>query len=575
MKILRINARTRKHHFEELGKYAGLGGRALTSRLVLNEVPADCHPLAAANKLIAAAGILTGSVAANSGRISVGAKSPLTGTIKESNSGGAFAQKLAKLGILAVILEDAPPGDAPPVNVFINKDGVSIRDAAAYAGKGTYACMDMLRAEFGQRTCAMLIGPAGEYQRLAASIQFSDPEGRPARAAGRGGLGAVMGSKKIKAVVLDDSGCLSIPPVEPERFKDANKRWIEILQSHPVTGQGLPAYGTAILVNIINEAGALPTKNFRSGRFEFASDISGETIAETITKRGGKTKEGCHAGCVIHCSQTYLDKDGKYLTSGFEYETVWAMGANTTIKDLDDIAMLDRTCDDLGLDTIEMGNTIAVAMDGGIIPWGDGKAAIELLRKAGTKDALGLIIGNGCRYTAEAVGVTRVPVVKGQSLPAYDPRVVKGIGVTYATSTMGADHTAGYAVAQNILKVGGDVDPHSKAGQVELSKNLQVATAAVDSLGLCLFVAFAILDNDKGVPTIAELVSSLIGKPYGVDDVVALGVATLKDEIAFNKAAGFNQHHDQLPRFFSEEALPPHNLKWDFSEDELRGALVE
>ncbi|MBF0513140.1 MAG: aldehyde ferredoxin oxidoreductase [Desulfovibrionaceae bacterium] len=575
MKILRINTRTREHRFEELGKYAGLGGRALTSRLVLSEVPADCHPLAAANKLVAAAGILTGSVAANSGRISVGAKSPLTGTIKESNSGGMFAQKLARLGILAVVLEDCPPKDAPPVNICINTDGVSVTDASAYAGKGTYECMDKLRAEFGQRTCAMLIGPAGEHQRLAASIQFSDPEGRPARAAGRGGLGAVMGSKKIKAVVLDDAGCGVVSPAEPERFKDANKRWVEILKSHPVTGQGLPAYGTAILVNIINEAGALPTKNFRFGRFEFAADISGETIAETISKRGGKTKEGCHSGCVIQCSQSYLDKDGKYLTSGFEYETIWAMGANSLIKDLDDIAMLDRTCDDLGLDTIEMGNTIAVAMDGGVIAWGDGKAAIELLRKAGTKDPLGAIVGNGCRYMAEAVGVTRVPVVKGQSLPAYDPRVVKGIGVTYATSTMGADHTAGYAVAQNILKVGGDVDPHSKAGQAELSKNLQVATAAVDSLGLCLFVAFAILDNDKGVPTIAELVSSLTGKPYGVDDVVALGAATLKDEIDFNRAAGFNAHHDQLPRFFSEEPLPPHNLTWDLTEEDLRGALVK
>jgi aldehyde:ferredoxin oxidoreductase len=574
-KILRINTRTREFRFEELGEYAGLGGRALTSRMVLREVPATCHPLSAANKLVIAAGVLTGTAVANSGRISLGAKSPLTGGIKESNSGGQFAQKLARLGILAIVLEDKPAADTGFLNIRITKDGVSFADAGGLVGKGTYACMEEIMAAHGEKTGAMLIGPAGETCRMAASVQFSDPEGRPARAAGRGGLGAVMGSKKIKAVILDDAGCKLVAPAQPEPFKAAVRRWVEILKGHPVTGQGLPGFGTAILVNIINEAGALPTKNFREGRYEHAAAISGEAIAETITKRGGKVKHGCHTGCIIQCSQEYVDKAGKYLTSGFEYETVWAFGANTLIKDLDDIAALDRACDDMGLDTIDMGNTVAMAMEGGIIPWGDGKAAEKLIRRVGDKsDALGRIIGNGTGFAAQAFGVDRVPVVKNQALPAYDPRSVKGVGVTYCTTPMGADHTAGYAVCQNILKVGGDVEAKGKAGQIEISKNLQIATAAVDGLGLCLFVAFAVLDNADGVPCMADMTAALIGKPYGVDDVVALGVDTLKDELAFNKAAGFTAQHDQLPDFFRNEPLAPHGTTWDFSAEELQAAKV-
>jgi aldehyde:ferredoxin oxidoreductase len=419
----------------------------------------------------------------------------------------------------------------------------------------------------------MLIGPAGEYKRLGASIQFTDPKGHPSRAAGRGGLGAVMGSKRIKAVVIDDSKGKAPAAADPERFKKAAKRWVEILRDHPVTGQGLPGFGTAILVNIINEAGALPTKNFRSGRFEHAAEISGERMVELINERGGAAKEGCHPGCVIQCSQVYNDQDGNYLTSGFEYETVWAFGANTTIKDLDTIARLDRMCDDLGLDTIEMGNTIAVAMEGGVIPWGDGQAALDLLGRVGSEnDRLGQIIGNGAGFAGQAFGVDRVPVVKNQALPAYDPRAVKGVGVTYATTPQGADHTAGYAVCQNVLQVGGKVDGHCLEGNVEVSKNLQIATAAVDSTGLCLFVAFAVLDTADSLDVISELISSRFGIDFKVDDITKAGIAVLKDEYAFNQAAGFTSAHDQLPEFFLKEKLPPHDVIWDFTMEDLQKA---
>ena len=576
-KLLRINSKNKKIAYEELtGPYAGLGGRGLTSRVVRREVPPACHPLSAQNKLIVAPGLLTGTTAANTGRLSVGGKSPLTGTIKESNAGGTFSQKLAKMDIMGLILEDKPDPGSPFQTLFINKDGAELIEIPEITGLGTYDASARLFEKFGTKVGIMVIGPAGENTRLASSIQFTDPRGKPSRAAGRGGLGALMGSKKIKAIVIDSEGSKAPEMADREAFKAAAKRWAEILVNHPVTGQGLPSYGTSILINIINEAGTLPTKNFRSGRFDKASDISGEKMVEFINKRKGIAREGCHAGCIIQCSQSYNDENGEYLTSGFEYETVWAFGSNLLISDIDHIAMLDRLCDDLGLDTIETGTTLAMAMEAGILPWGDGLKAIELLKRVhDPKDYLGAIIGNGTSFTAEAFGVDRVPVVKKQSLPAYDPRAAKGVGVTYATTPMGGDHTAGYAICQNILKVGGDIDPLGKEGNIEISKNLQIATAAVDATGFCLFVAFAVLDTDDSLDTIAKLISSRFGINFTAEDIAKTGIEILKDEYSFNRDAGFTAAHDQLPDFFINEELPPHNVKWDFTAEELQKAKIE
>ncbi len=571
-KILRINTKDRTFIFEDPAEeLSSLGGRALTSKIILNEIPGTCHALGSANKLIIAPGLLAGTAAANSGRLSVGAKSPLTGGIKESNSGGLVAQKLARLGIKAIVLEDKPDDDAYSI-IVIKKDSVEILPADKYTGKGNYEVMEKLWDEYGKNTGILSIGQAGEQRLKAASIQQADPKGRPGRAIGRGGLGAVMGSKKIKAILIDDKGCQRISPADPEAFKAANKRWVEMLNQHPVTGQGLAGFGTAILVNIVNEAGALPTKNFRSGRFDHAGDISGEKMVELMEKRGGIISEGCHPGCVIKCSQVYNDKDGNYLTSGFEYETIWAMGAHTTINNLDDIAMLDRLCDDYGLDTIETGVSLGIAMEGGLIEWGDGKAAIELLKKVGENTIEGKIIGNGSVFTGDALGVDRIPVVKRQALPAYDPRAVKGVGVTYATTPMGADHTAGYGVTANILNVGGTIDPLKKEGNIELSQNLQIATAAIDAAGLCLFVAFAVLDNEDGVQTIVDMLNAQYGLSLTPDDVMNLGKSILKDEKEFNRKAGFTKFDDQLPEMFNK-AFPPHNTKWDFTIDELQKTL--
>jgi aldehyde:ferredoxin oxidoreductase len=568
MKFIRVDMTAKEVKVEDVPqKYAGLGGRGLTSMIVADEVKPTCHPLGKNNKIVFAPGLLSGTTAPNSGRISVGAKSPLTGTIKESNAGGSLAQKLARLGIKAIVIEGMPKDDKFYV-INVNTGGVTIDDAPAeIIGKGNYEAIKILNAKYGDKAGIAIAGPAGEMRLAAANISIKDPEGN-IRSAGRGGLGAVLISKKVKAVIVDDTGTPVVPVADPGAFRAAARRFGKALLDHPVTGQGLPAYGTDILVNILNEAGGLPTQNFRTGRNEWANDIGGETMAATIIERGGKPTHACHTGCIIRCSQQYYDKAGKYLTSGFEYETIWGLGANALIKDLDEIAYIDRAMDDVGIDSIETAVTIALAMDAGVIPWGDGKAALDLVGQIGKGTTLGRLIGSGAAVTGKVFGMTRVPVVKNQAIPAYDPRSVKGVGLTFATSPMGADHTAGYAVTANILKVGGFVDPLKKEGQVELSRNLQIATAAVDSTGMCLFIAFAILDIPDGFNALVDMINAQYGLSLTADDVTALGKTILKAERGFNEKAGFTKAHDRLPEFF-EEKLPPHNTTWDFTDEEI------
>jgi aldehyde:ferredoxin oxidoreductase len=555
---------------EPLGDYAGLGGRAMTSAIVAKEVPPLCHPLGADNKLVIAPGLLSGTTAAMSGRLSVGCKSPLTGGIKEANAGGQAAQVLARLGYAAIVLEGKPKDDTL-YKILVNKDGVTVTADNSLCMLGNYDLVEKMKSEFSDKVACISIGTAGEMKMAAASIAVTDMEQRPTRHAGRGGVGAVMGSKGVKVIVLDDAGMKMRPPKDPEKFKKANQAWVAGLRKHPVTGEGLPAYGTNVLTNVINEAGAYPTKNFMWGRFDGCSKISGETQAETENARGGKgsATHGCHRGCIIRCSGTYTDKDGHFLTKQPEYETVWAHGGNCGIDDLDAIAMLDRLDDDFGLDTIEMGATIAVAMEAGVAKFGDAQAAINLVKEVGKGTPLGRILGSGAEVTGKVFGVERIPTVKGQAMPAYDPRGIQGIGVTYATSTMGADHTAGYAVATNILGVGGKVDPLTPEGQVELSRNLQIATAAVDSTGMCLFIAFAVLDQPETFQALIDMINAFYGGELTADGVAELGKSVLKTERDFNERAGFTSKKDRLPEYFIKEELPPHNVTFKVKDEEL------
>jgi aldehyde:ferredoxin oxidoreductase len=569
--ILRIDMGAKggpKATTQPLGDYAGLGGRAMTSLVVSAEVDPLCHPLSAANKLVFAPGMLTGSAASTSGRISVGCKSPLTGGIKEANAGGQAGQAIARLGYAAIVVEGQPAGD-DLWTILINTKGVSFKVDNDLRGLGTYDSVEKLRAEYGEKVTFMLIGQAGEMMLPAASIAACDRELHPTRHMGRGGVGAVMGSKKIKAFILDETGTRTRQPADAARFKAAATTFNEGLRRHGVTGTGLPSFGTNVLTNILNEAGGYPTRNFSTGQFEDATKISGETQAALMTERGGEPTHGCHRGCIIQCSGIYNDATGKYQSKQAEYETVWSFGGNLGINDLDTIQALDRLCDDAGIDTIDAGVAVGVAMEGGLLPFGDGPGAIRLLTEVGKGTPLGRIIGSGAGTTGKAFGVERVPVVKNQALPAYDPRAVQGMGVTYATTPMGADHTAGYAVTANILRVGGFVDPLKPEGQVELSRNLQIATAAIDSTGMCLFVAFPVLDQPETFSAMVEIINGFYDINLTADDVTALGRKVLDAELDFNARAGFTALDDRLPRFFEEQPLAPHDVTFMVTDAEL------
>ncbi len=569
-KILRVifSGETVNTKITELGEYEGLGGRGMTSMIIAKEVPPTCHPLSGDNKLIFAPGLMAGTAASTSGRLSVGCKSPLTGTIKEANVGGQAGQCLGKLGYAAIIIEGENRSN-DFYKIYINKDSVNISIANELKGLTNYETAEKIKNEYGDKVALISIGVAGEYKMSAASVAVTDPEFRPTRHAGRGGIGAVMGAKGVKAIILDPEGTKRREPKNPEKFKEANKKFLEGLRKHSVTGEALPKFGTNVLTNIVNEAGALPTFNFKKGFFENANKISGETFAKLEEERGGIVTHGCHTGCAIQCSGVFLDKQGKYVTKQPEYETVWANGTNCGIDDPDIIAKIDFMEDDIGLDTIEMGATFAVAMEGGLLEFGDGEGVLKLLEEVKKGTPLGRILGNGAAVTGKVLGVERVPVVKGQAMPAYDPRAAKGIGVTYATSTMGADHTVGYTIAQNILKVGGDVPGLQTEGQVEVSKSLQIATAALDCTGFCLFIAFAILDQQETFDAMVDTINAFYGWELTADDVMELGKKVLKAEREFNKKAGFSKFDDRLPDYFKREPLAPHNTIFDIPDEEL------
>ncbi len=569
-KIYRVNLNDMSYKIEDVPQeWAGLGGRALTSTIVAKEVDPECHPLGPNNKMVFAPGLLSGTTAANSGRNSLGAKSPLTGGIKESNVGGTSAGIFAKLGVKALIIEGIPKDDSTFYHIHVTKEHIEINPVPELVGKDNYAVLDAMMEKYNKKVAVMSIGRPGEMKMLVSNVSVKDPKGK-LRSHGRGGLGAVMGSKKIKCITVDAQNYKEVSYADKEKFKEANKIFTKALQENPISGEGLPAFGTNVLVNIINEAGGLPSRNFRSGNSENAEAICGETMAEKIKERGGSTTHGCHAGCVIQCSQTYNDEEGKYLTSGFEYEMIWAFGANLGINDLDQIAKIDALMDDLGLDAIEMGCTLALAVDAKILEYGDGKEAYRLLKdELANGTPIGRILGSGTGTLGKIYGLVRVPVVKNQAIPAYEPRAIKGQGITYVTTPMGADHTAGYAVATNILNSGGYIDPLKKEGQIELSRNLQIASAAVDSTGMCIFVAFPALDDPKCLPALIDMINARFGTNLTADDVTNLGKKILKTEREFNLKAGLTNADDRIPEFMKYEPLPPHNVVWDFTNEEI------
>jgi len=570
MKFVKVNMTNNNIAIQDVcTEYAELGGRGLTSIMINREVPPSCDPLGPQNKLIFAIGYMTGTRLVNTSRISIGAKSPLTGGIKESNAGGTIGAALGKLGIKAIIIE-GQSSDGNLSILRITKDGeASLIAAQEFKGMRTYALVEKLLNTYGKKTSVLCIGPAGEYQLASASVQSSDVDGRPCRAAGRGGLGAVMGSKGLKAIVVDQGGNNADVISDPEAFKEAAKAFAKAVREHPNSGQVLPALGTASLIAPINSLGAFPCYNATEGTFEGWKKITGEVLAEIIKKRGGNpTHTGC-SQCIIRCSNEFVDKHGKFVTSALEYETIWAMGGMTGIDDLDTIARLDFLCDDIGVDTMNTGVAIAVAMDSGYRPFGDKQAAINMLEEIAKGTNFGRILGNGPAAVGKHFNHPRVPVVKNQSIAAYDPRGMQGNGVTYATSPMGADHTAGNLVG---IYLGGKLDPLTAEGQMEASRNAQVNMAFIDSTGLCLF-ASSCLRNPKGKDAFLKALTARLGKSMGDEDMNNLGILILQAEREFNRKAGLTEKDDRLPKFFYEEPLPPHNKVFLLSEQELDRTL--
>jgi len=566
VKLLRINMKTRQFEIEELkAEYIMLGGRALTGKIILDEVDSTCHPLESKNKIIFANGLFVGSSFPCAGRLSVGAKSPLTGGIKESNVGGVAATRMSHLGLRAIVIEEIPEDDDLFVLV-ISKENVEFVNAAELKGLGNYETVAKLMEKWGNKVATLTIGPAGEMRLAAASIASNDLSGRPSRHAGRGGMGAVLGSKKIKALVLLRPDAPEQEPIEHlEEFNRINREFNKLLIPKK---RALTIYGTAGLINVANEVGGLPTKNFRFGRFDQAQEIGGEHMYDVITNRpNGIPTESCLPGCVIRCSNVYVDQEGNYITAGLEYETIALNGSNLLIGDLDKIAQIDRTCDDIGLDSIEMGNAMAVAMEAGLLEWGDADGVLALLREVAEGTIKGKLIASGSALAGKVLGVTRVPQCKGQGFAAYDPRVFKAMGVTYATSPMGADHTSGPAIAG---RTGWSPDKNygeltDSEGKVELCRELQIMVSICDAFGFCYFVG-----PDRWVMEhVVKAINAKYDWEFNFEKLIQYGKRILLNEHEFNAKAGVPQIF-RLPSFFYEETIPPLNKKFDIMPEKLK-----
>jgi aldehyde:ferredoxin oxidoreductase len=492
----------------------------------------------------------------------VGAKSPLTGGIKEANSGGTAAFALSRQGIRALVLEGCTNVKNRPYLLLVEKGSAKLLDAEKYQGMSNTHLNMHLKERFGDKVSLITNGPAGEMKLAGAGISISDPQGRLSRFAARGGLGAVMGAKGVKAIVIRHEE--NYPRPKTEQFAEFLKQSVEVLQADYAATKVFPVFGTASMVEFSNTLGCLPTHNFTAGQFEEHENISGETLANIIRERGGEGKAGhrCMAGCLVRCSNIYADSDGKEVVSPLEYETIGMLGSNLGIGDLDAIAHMNSICNDVGLDTIETGAALGVAMEAGLIKFGDTEQALSLLREVEKGSDLGRLVGSGAVTVAKVYGVSRVPAVKGQAISAYDPRAVKGTGVTFATSPQGADHTAGLTI---FLKI-----DHSKPdGQVEISRDLQISRAGIDSLGLCSFNAGP-LAKEPGI--IQGLLSSFYGIEVSQDILNELGRRVLEFEIRFNRAAGLGSAHDRLPHFMTKEKIGPKGLTFDISDKELDSA---
>ena len=558
--ILRVNLTTRSITKQPLDPTLAkqyLGARGLGTKIMSDEVDPRVDPLAPENKLIFAPGPLSGTFAPSGGRYNVITKGPLNGTIAASNSGGTFGPEMKFAGYDMLIIEGKA---ASPVYLFIRDDKVEIRDAGKLWGKEVPETTDLIRAETDEDAKVACIGPAGEKQVLFACIM-----NEMHRAAGRSGVGAVMGSKNLKAVAVLGGG--AITAADPQAFKAAVMTARQKILSHPVGGQGLKAYGTDVLINIMNQTGGLPTRNFREGYFPTADKVGGESLTANLLVR----PKGCFS-CVISCGRVTEVKNPKYQGAGEgpEYETAWALGPDCGIDDLEAVTKANYICNELGLDPITMGSTIACAMDlfesgviglkdtGGVpLNFGNTEVLVEMVRKTGLREGFGDKLALGSYRLAEMYGHPEYSMTtKKQEMPAYDPRAVQGIGLQYATSNRGGCHVRGYTIAVEILGVPTKVDNHTTDGKAQINIAFQNLTAALDSTGACLFSTFGL-----GAEDLVQMVNTLTGTNFTVEEFMKTGERIWNLERLYNIKAGLTAKDDTLPERLLKDPLPAGGAK--------------
>jgi aldehyde:ferredoxin oxidoreductase len=528
-----------------------LGGRALSAKILLAECDPSCDPLGPDNVLVFAPGVLTGTAAPTSGRISVGCKSPLTGGIKEANSGGQPGQHLTKLGYRAVIVKGKPSDPNKRYGLEITANGLEIVDADHLKSKWNYETCEILGESHEKTASFITCGPAGELQLTGASVACTDQDNRyPTRHAARGGVGAVMGSKQLKYIAIDPGKARVRQPANKKEFGDLVRSYTKSYREGPQ----MFATGTSSIVPVANMLNTFPTRNRVEGQSPHKDTLDGARIVESFETNGGGM-HNCLTGCIVQCSNVVYGADGEYKTSALEFETITMLGANCDIGDIFDVADLDKLCDDLGLDTIETGAAVAVYMDAGQMEFGDAEGAKQLLREIAEGTDRGLAIGNGALATGTKYKHHRIPVVKGQSIPAWDPRPLKATGVTYATSPMGADHTAGL-----IVNPGMQPDEFARASQ-----EAQLVNAVCDSSGFCQFLQPS-LDN------IRDFVGHLYGVDISREQIADQGWQCLQDEWEFNKRAGFTEADDELPACMKEDPIGPMKLVYDVDKAIVQAA---
>jgi len=544
------------------GEQIAKAGRYFIAKTLVEMGVAGCDPLSPENPLIFSAGPFAGTNWSNANRTSVGCKSPLTGGIKEANAGGSFGLAMGHLHIAGFTLLNASPDW---VVIHLRKDGsIAFETAEPYLGKANFECAKLLHEKYGKKVSLAICSSVGEYHGLLAGIAFSDTDARPSRLAARGGVGAVMGVKKVKAIVAD----LDKMPSFNDRKKvlQGVKQYGQLIKSDEAINM-YRDYGTAAMADYTNLIGGLPVNNFTSGRSVDTSKevmkMGGDFIRAQNLARGGETAHACMPGCMIECSNVYVDKDGKEIVSPVEYETLGLMGTNCGLTDPDDLALLNFHANDLGIDTIETGAMMGVLLDAGLAPFGDVKFLLSVLDEIRHGTEQGRLWAQGTARVGEHYKVHRTPVVKKQGISAYDPRVIEVTGITMMVTAQGADHTAGNAPKY-------DCEGKSLDELVGVSMDTQVLCAATDSLGLCLFGRSV---TNVQLEMVVDAINGALGTSFDVEFFKALGRETLRLEDAFNHAAGFSVEDDELPGFFYEEGLFPTNRTARFHAAEVNAAV--